>query len=388
MQTSFLVLLSVCATCAALHHQPTAASAFNKRWRVSAAPVAAFSDFQGADSFSSITQQLGEMAQQGMGMAARGAQDLTPIVQSGAEQAAPVIKSSVMGFAEIAGRTAAKVSMGVEASMPVLGQAAEETLPVLGKAAEEASKVLSKAAETGSQALGSQIRSSLTSEQLAQLDEAARRGGQVGEVVSGVAVKTAKTSTELAKVAAPVVQQGIKVGVEKGVPLAGELARKTVTAVDSGVRDVTPVVDELLRSGKLEPATVERVEGGIIGALQGGVREIGRGLRTVADVVAPDASDGSVRGSGASRSSSALVPLPSTKEVTDSLATSFVQASAPYAFGALLLSFALSALRELLEPLEQAVRRALAAAFLVLLAKFASENWDQIYSVYEYFASM
>ena len=216
MQTSFLVLLSVCATCAALHHQPTAASAFNKRWRVSAAPVAAFSDFQGADSFSSITQQLGEMAQQGMGMAARGAQDLTPIVQSGAEQAAPVIKSSVMGFAEIAGRTAAKVSMGVEASMPVLGQAAEETLPVLGKAAEEASKVLSKAAETGSQALGSQIRSSLTSEQLAQLDEAARRGGQVGEVVSGVAVKTAKTSTELAKVAAPVVQQGIKVGVEKG----------------------------------------------------------------------------------------------------------------------------------------------------------------------------
>ena len=65
-----------------------------------------------------------------------------------------------------------------------------------------------------------------------------------------------------------------------------------------------------------------------------------------------------------------------------------MQASAPYAFGALLLSFALSALRELLEPLEQAVRRALAAAFLVLLAKFASENWDQIYSVYEYFASM
>ena len=52
------------------------------------------------------------------------------------------------------------------------------------------------------------------------------------------------------------------------------------------------------------------------------------------------------------------MPLPSTKEVTDSLATSFVQASAPYAFGALLLSFALSALRELLEPLEQAVRRA------------------------------
>ena len=122
--------------------------------------------------------------------------------------------------------------------------------------------MLSKAAETGSQALGRRSRRSRRSSSPSstrQPDEAGRwasreRGrGEDGE-----------DSDEPAKVAAPVVQQGIKVGVE-GVPPAGELARKTVTAVDSGVRDVTPVVDELF-AAVIEPATVERVEGGIIGA--------------------------------------------------------------------------------------------------------------------------
>ena len=93
-------------------------------------PVAAFSDFQGADSFSSITQQLGEMAQQGMGMAARGARTSRQSY-SLAPAAAPVIKSSVMGFGRSQDAQLPRSRWGSKASMPVLGQAAEETLPVL-----------------------------------------------------------------------------------------------------------------------------------------------------------------------------------------------------------------------------------------------------------------
>ena len=113
---------------------------------------------------------------------------------------------------------------------------------MLGKAVVDGSQLLGKAAEP--------LRASLTPEQQDVIDKGLKVSGEVGQVVGGVAVSTAKTSAELAKAAAPVLQQGLKVGVEKGVPLAGEVALKTITAVDSGVREASPVVEELVRSGR------------------------------------------------------------------------------------------------------------------------------------------
>ena len=363
------VVFSVVALGSLLQHQApflTTSSASGRRRLQRSAPLVAAFDWKGADSWAQLGQQAVAAAQQGANAAA-------PIVQSGVEQAAPVVKSGVIGAAELAGRTAAKAAAGIEASLPALTD-------LSGKAAEGATQVLGKAAETSTQLIGNAVdplRASLTPEQLQQLDKGLKVSGEVSQVVSGVAVSTAKTSAELAKAAAPVLQQGLKVGVEKGVPLAGEVARKTITAVDSGVKDVSPLVEELVRSGRLQPETVQRVEGGVLGALQGGVRNVASGMRSVADLVAPDAGSAGASAAAAGTSRGAVPLLPSTKEVTDSMASSLVQASAPYAFGALILSLSLSAIRELLEPLEQVVRRTLAAALLALIAKITYENVRQ-----------
>ena len=66
------------------------------------------------------------------------------------------------------------------------------------------------------------------------------------------------------------------------------------------------------------------------------------------------------------------------KEVSDTVATSFAQAAAPYAFGLFLLSAAFAALREIAKPLEQVVRNILAGVFLVAFGKFATDNSETI----------
>ena len=60
-----------------------------------------------------------------------------------------------------------------------------------------------------------------------------------------------------------------------------------------------------------------------------------------------------------------------------------MQASAPYALGLFLISAVLSALRELVKPLEEVVRNTLALALLVLVGKLAADNWDSLYGLYE-----
>ena len=72
--------------------------------------------------------------------------------------------------------------------------------------------------------------------------------------------------------------------------------------------------------------------------------------------------------------------------MTDSIATSLVRASAPYAFGLFLLSAALSAVRELVKPAEAVLRNALAIGFLALFGKFAMDNADTIEQVIEVLA--
>ena len=145
---------------------------------------------------------------------------------------------------------------------------------------------------------------------------------------------------------------------------------------------------------QLSGETVEKVRGGTLGALKLGVRTAAEGMRSVANEIAPpivasgDDAAAAARGAASSaasrgRGGGALLALPSAKEVTDDLAESFVQAAAPYAFGALLLSYAFSALLELAKPLAEAVRNALALAFLLACANLAYLNWDAIYGLYQ-----
>ena len=75
--------------------------------------------------------------------------------------------------------------------------------------------------------------------------------------------------------------------------------------------------------------------------------------------------------------------LPTTKEVTDSLALSFSQATAPYVLGGAVFFAGLAALRELARPLEAAVRNTLAVGLLILVVGALVDNWDQLYGAYE-----
>ena len=361
-----LVAFVVLQTChAALHNHAMAAAKSRRR---NYPPQA------GLD-LSEIGSDVLRAAEMGANAVSPILQEAVPVVQSGVQQAAPVVAGGVVKAAALAGQAAGRAAVGIDAALPVIGKAAESTLPVIGKAAETTLPVLGQAAESTNQLL----RSSLTPEQQQQLETATRVAGQAGNVVGGVAVSTSKATLEAVKFVAPVLQQGLKVGVEQGVPLAGEVVKTVGSAVDQGVKGAAPIVDEYFRSGSLRPETVDSVRSSGLGALNEGVRDVARGLRGVANIVAPEQP--SVVGASG-RGGGPLPGLPSTRDVTDSMATSLVQAAAPYAFGAFLLSLALSALRELLEPLEQVVRNALAVAILVVIGKIVYENWDAIYKLY------
>lgn len=304
-----------------------------------------------------------ELGQQIAGAAKSGLDVAVPAIKAGIEAAAPEVQRAMGEGATTLKQTAEELAPLAQRAANVIAPAVESTAPILGRAVSGAVSGTSDV-----------IRSTLAPEQQVQLDEAARVGAQVGSAVGGVARGAAEK-------AAPIVEEGLR----RGVPMVQQ-------GVQGAVDGATPMVDELWRTGTVAPETVERARGDTVGALSTGVKGITDGLRALVPetATAPETAVSTMAAptavaapTAAPATQSALPKLPSTKEMSDSLATSLVQASAPYALGLFLLSFVLAALRELARPLEQVVRNTLAVATLVGCSKLAADNWDTIYGLYQ-----
>ena len=306
-----------------------------------------------------------DFGQQAIGAIKQGVDVAVPVIKGTVDVAVPIVKTGVdvgvnVGVPVVkAGFSAAQ--KGVELAAPVVQQGVEKATPEVLKAAEAARQGVEAQLPVIGKAVDETLQGAytgLTPEQQLQADELARVGTKVGAAAG--------------KLANDVGLPAIQKGVETGASAVGGVVGKAYN-------EVAPAVDDIFRTGSINPETANKLQGDTFGALKEGTKGLAKGLRGVASLLAPDDGLPDVPAPPPRpRGINSLPRKEDIKEVSDTVATSFAQAAAPYAFGLFLLSAAFAALREIAKPLEKVVRNILAGVFLVAFGKFAIDNSETI----------
>lgn len=182
---------------------------------------------------------------------------------------------------------------------------------------------------------------------------------QVGEITVKAAATAAAVGGKAATTAAPVVSRIASEGLEAGKQVAPVVTRAARTVYETG--ELPPDVGAGLARAAEQGSR----------SLASGAAAAFRGAASLIDEPPPPAP---VKAAG--------ITLPQVPSA-DTLAAAIVRAMAPYALGLGVVAAGLSALRELVEPVERVVKQALALATLAAVAKVSYENWDAIYSTFE-----
>lgn len=233
--------------------------------------------------------------------------------------------------------------------------AAEQAKPLVRKGLGVAASVGVGAID----ALGGAVRSAMSPEQRAIADKAAELTVQTADVAGVAARATVRAGAWAWRESAPARQELGRAATE-GSRRAGEAA--------------APLVQDLLDDGRLTDGSVEAAKS--LGkqlaaeAGQGASRTAAAGLRGAArllDDVAADVAEPGDRGALDSGS------------LAERFGRGFLRAAAPYAAAAFALLLTLSALRELLRPVE----RVASGLLLLLCAKLLFDNWEGMQHAYE-----